>query len=451
MYVLTSDSLEGRAAGSEGGAKAREYISKQLDNAGLEVYHQMFSIGEETYTNIVALYPAAQPSNDYIVIGAHYDHLGVKTKGGVKKIYHGADDNASGTVALISLARRLSENKPSLKSNLILVAFDAEEIGLFGSEYFASEPLFMQDLQQVKLMVNMDMVGWLKDGALSVTGVGMVKGWDALFERTKHELLEIKTKRFDRSVMTDTDYSSFAKRGVASITLTTGLRSPYHKPEDTAEKIDYIGLEKVSGFVYSLACEAANDEAVGYSGKCAARHRKTTVPFSFGVSANLGRVWQNYHFGTMTGRASCGFGAGAFVQYNKLKFFGAGGGAFALRLGADYQSEKAKRAEGIATLDKLSLSLTFVVQTPLQQSFGANIRLGFCYDRILGGDFPASNLTMDNFNRNDVGFVFGFEIRLARFGFSYEGKTGFLNQNKGSDDRITSSSSMFKLTYYFNR
>lgn len=451
LYVLASDSLQGRAAGASEGARAREYISKQLDDAGLDVYHQSFKVGEKTYTNIVSLYPAAQPSNEYIIVGAHYDHLGIKNKNGVKKIYHGADDNASGTAALISLARKLSQNKPSLDRNIILVAFDAEEIGLFGSQHFAKVPLFMQDLQQVKLMVNMDMVGWLKDGHLSITGTGMIGNWDALFGRTRHDALDIKTKRFDNYVMTDTDYTSFAKKGVASLTLTTGLKSPYHKPEDTAEKIDYAGLEKVSDFVYSLICEAANDEDLGYSGKCAARHRKTTVPFSFGLGANLGSVWQTYHFGNMTGRSARGFGLGAFVQYNKMKLFGAGSEAFALRLGAEYQSERVRRAEGTATLAKLSVPLALVIQTPLQQSLGANIGFGFYYDRVLFGDFPAPNLTIDNFNRDDIGFVFGLEVRIARFGFSYVGKTGFVNQNKGSDDRITSSSSMFKLTYYFNR
>ena len=243
VEVLSSDSLQGRYYGTPESRKAQNYIINSFVNSGLTTLRQNFEVNGRKSANIAALIKSSEPSNEYIVVGAHYDHLGTKLKNGKEEIYHGADDNASGTAMLLEIARLFSQNATSIKRNVILVAFDAEEVGLCGSEYFASDPLFAQNASQIKLMLNLDMVGWLKEGELNVSGVGMLKNWEELFEKANTNALKLSVKSLDKSVFTDSDFTSFAKRQIPSISFTTGTKSPYHKPEDTADKIDYQGRQ----------------------------------------------------------------------------------------------------------------------------------------------------------------------------------------------------------------
>ncbi|MBO5843988.1 MAG: M28 family peptidase, partial [Bacteroidales bacterium] len=139
VYYLSSDALEGRKVGSIGNSLAREYICSQLDSLKIEYYIQNFAV--DLGNNIVAEIRAEKPlyNSEYIVIGAHYDHLGIKNN----KIYNGADDNASGSAMLIQLARLLNANSDKINRNIILIWFDAEEMGLLGSDHFAYNPMFV--------------------------------------------------------------------------------------------------------------------------------------------------------------------------------------------------------------------------------------------------------------------------------------------------------------------
>ena len=250
---LSSDALEGRKVGSIGNSLAREYICSQLDSLKIEYYIQNFAV--DLGNNIVAEIRAEKPlyNSEYIVIGAHYDHLGIKNN----KIYNGADDNASGSAMLIQLARLLNANSDKINRNIILIWFDAEEMGLLGSDHFAYNPMFVDKLSDIKLMINLDMVGWYKNGALEIANVAMLNGWKDIFSSTQTDL-KIKVSKYKKSVFTDSDYSSFAKRDIPAITMTTGTDSPYHKPEDDAELIDYEGMDKICDFVFNLTVKASN-------------------------------------------------------------------------------------------------------------------------------------------------------------------------------------------------
>ncbi len=444
VEVLSSDSLQGRYYGTVGNKKAQTYITNSFVNSGLTTLKQTFDVNGSKAANIAALIKSSEPSNEYIVVGAHYDHLGTKLKNGKEEIYHGADDNASGTAMLLELARLFSQNATSLKRNVILVAFDAEEVGLYGSEHFAFEPLFAQNASQIKLMLNLDMVGWLKDEELKVSGVGMLKEWEELFEKANTNALKLSIKSLDRSVFTDSDFTSFAKRQIPAISFTTGTKSPYHKPEDTADKIDYQGMEKLSSFLYNLICEAANSSSLTFSGKIANRHNNKPSRFAFGIGAGAGYAYQNYHFGNITGRAGSMYQANIFSQYNFNKIY-------ALRLSASVQKDKTKRAEGQISQTKLSVPLVFVLQTPLKMVAGLDVRLGMFYDYCFDADFKSTGLDFDTFSAHDVGLVSGFGFRIASFGFDMTCKTGFVNLDKGSENKITSSTFSFGLTYYFKR
>ena len=164
LYYLASDSLHGREAGSMDGVKAREYILEQWNEIGIEPFFTdegfeiPFSREGISMANLVGIIPGNDPvlKDEYILLGAHFDHIGYKNG----EICNGADDNASGSTALIEIARLLKENQSQLKRSIIIAAFDGEEKGLWGSEALASKMMKTDQIHQVKCMMSIDMVGW---------------------------------------------------------------------------------------------------------------------------------------------------------------------------------------------------------------------------------------------------------------------------------------------------
>ena len=235
LYYLASDSLEGRMAGSEGGAKARQYILNQYKEIGLQPYSgnglfpfkpsqsiMSLMFGKDSLCNIVMIIPGTDPQlkDEYIVLGAHYDHVGVK--GG--KVYNGADDNASGSTALIEIARELYGHRNELKRSVIIAAFDGEEEGLHGSKELVK--MLGNDINKVLVMMSIDMVGWLStNDALVIEGTSTLKGGkEAMVKLADEQGMRLKLKGFERSVMTATDTEPFAKKGQRpTLAVTTGL------------------------------------------------------------------------------------------------------------------------------------------------------------------------------------------------------------------------------------
>lgn len=193
-----------------------------------------------------------------VVIGAHYDHLGYGEdhtslyRGTDKQIHNGADDNASGTAALLELARLVKGSK--LKANNVLfIAFSGEELGLFGSKYFVQHPTV--DLASINFMINMDMVGRLNDSskALTVGGYGTSPVWGQLYSaQGKEALYPAATYRFDSSGTGPSDHTSFYQKNIPVLFYFTGLHSDYHRPTDDVEKINVAGEAAVVQHVYSL-------------------------------------------------------------------------------------------------------------------------------------------------------------------------------------------------------
>jgi aminopeptidase YwaD len=185
--------------------------------------------------------------SETVVIGAHYDHLGYGEDGNsmiksVKGLIHnGADDNASGTSALIELATQLTK-KTYRKYNYILIAFSSEELGLLGSKYFVDSHDFVK--QPIKFMINMDMVGRLNDSTktLTIGGYGTSSDWSTIF--SKYRDTELKFK-FDSSGTGPSDHTSFYRKNTPVLFYFTGLHTDYHKPSDDADKINYGGISKI--------------------------------------------------------------------------------------------------------------------------------------------------------------------------------------------------------------
>jgi aminopeptidase YwaD len=189
-----------------------------------------------------------------VVIGAHYDHLGLGQPGSSfsindKQIHNGADDNASGTAALIELARIYSSSRSSKKNNYLFIAFSGEELGLYGSNFYVKNPAL--DLQHMNYMINMDMVGRLDPvkKTLLVNGVGTSPAWKPLVSNISIDSIYIKT---GEAGVGPSDHTSFYLHDIPVLHFFTGQHSDYHKPSDDADKINYRGELSVIKYISAL-------------------------------------------------------------------------------------------------------------------------------------------------------------------------------------------------------
>lgn len=189
-----------------------------------------------------------------VILGAHFDHLGYGEDGnsmlrtGEKLIHNGADDNASGTAALIELARLLKASKAK-NNNYLFIAFSGEELGLFGSKYFADNPTI--DIKSVNYMINMDMVGRLNDSTkvLSIGGYGTSPQWASVIAQDKKLPFTIRT---DSSGTGPSDHTSFYRKDIPVLFFFTGQHRDYHRPGDDADKINYTGELYIVNYIVSV-------------------------------------------------------------------------------------------------------------------------------------------------------------------------------------------------------
>jgi acetylornithine deacetylase/succinyl-diaminopimelate desuccinylase-like protein len=208
---------------------------------------------EEQVKNVIGVLEGDGPlAEETIVIGAHYDHVG-RGKYGSRtpgEIHNGADDNASGTVSLIELARRLASRKQKLPRRVVFIAFTAEELGLIGSAKYAEKPLY--PLKNTVAMFNMDMVGRLKDGKLTIFCVGSSPRWKPLLEKHGNGSfkLALRNEMFGRS-----DHASFARKGVPAIHFFTNTHGDYHRPTDDWQKVNFEGMAGVVDYIEKVVLE----------------------------------------------------------------------------------------------------------------------------------------------------------------------------------------------------
>ncbi|WP_425076357.1 M28 family peptidase [Psychroserpens sp. S379A] len=271
VVFLASDELEGRQTGSDGEKAAANYIASRFKSLGLtakgtEDYFQAFSFkpktdphqevnytvkdGDSTITGTNVIGFLDNEAENTIIIGAHYDHLGYGAEGSLfrgesQEIHNGADDNASGVAVLLNLAMKLKEKNTG--NNYLFMAFSGEEMGLLGSNYFTKNPTI--DLSKANYMINMDMVGRLKqDSTLAVYGVGtspilkqVVKANNSKFKVIENE-----------SGVGPSDHTSFYNSDIPVLHFFTGQHEDYHKPGDDFEKLNYEGMEIISSYIFDI-------------------------------------------------------------------------------------------------------------------------------------------------------------------------------------------------------
>lgn len=211
---------------------------------------EIVRVKAETY-NVTGYLPSN--SDEYLVVGAHYDHIGYGGQGSgslapdEKKIHYGADDNASGSAGLLELVRYFAKRKHTLKRNLVFIAFGAEEMGLLGSAHFVNHPTF--PLEKTIAMLNMDMIGRMKDSALAISGIGTAKEFEELCKAENREQFKLK---LSQDGFGPSDHSSFYAKNIPVLFFFTGNHPNYHKPTDTWEKINYVDEARLVSYVARL-------------------------------------------------------------------------------------------------------------------------------------------------------------------------------------------------------
>ncbi len=263
ITFLASDSLKGREAGTANEALAANYIADHFRDFGLEpagdneTYFQEFTIntavlrnphasqgdmeeGEKRLSkNVVGLLQGTADSDDVIIIGAHYDHLGYGEFGSLSssdepRIHNGADDNASGTAGVLELAQYFAENRP--EKDLLFIGFSGEEMGLLGSAHYADNPTV--DLDNAIAMINMDMIGRMTDKKLLIFGIGTADKWEVIADSAN-------TGGLDLNLVEDgtgaSDHTSFYYKNIPVLHYFTDTHADYHRPSDDTEYVNFNG------------------------------------------------------------------------------------------------------------------------------------------------------------------------------------------------------------------
>lgn len=282
VRYLASQELGGRYPGTAGDTLASEYIVNQLRSLKLKPvvkgkkktgYYHNFTYGkdvERTTHNILAVLPGKdkQLKNEYIVVGSHYDHLGLGGQGSGSRrpdtlgVHPGADDNASGDAVVLELAKYFK--KVRSPRSIIFAFFGAEEQGLVGSKQFL-EWMKQADNQRKNLpdslkgivaMVNLDMVGRMRDNAMSVSGTGTSSGFKAMAEAAAAQT------KLNISCTPDgygpSDHASFVAQDIPVLFLTTGGHMEYHTPDDVPSTLNYDGMQQTLDFSKELITRLAS-------------------------------------------------------------------------------------------------------------------------------------------------------------------------------------------------
>lgn len=281
LYIVASDEMEGRDTGSEGQKKAGRYLIEQYQKMGvshpksMSSYYQIIPAESlksrrgnlPSSENILAFIEGSEKPEEVIVISAHYDHVGMSNG----EIFNGADDDGSGTVAVLEIAKAFQAAKKAgngPKRSILFLHVTGEEHGLLGSKYYADHPVFPMANTVVNL--NIDMIGRCDPANCGkeyvyVIGSEMLSSeLKQINERANKETVNLELNyKYDDPNDKDrlyyrSDHYNFAKNGVPVIFYFDGIHEDYHKPSDTPDKIDYVSLRKRAQLVFATAWELAN-------------------------------------------------------------------------------------------------------------------------------------------------------------------------------------------------
>jgi hypothetical protein len=285
LYIVASDEMQGRNTGEEGQRKAMRYLVQEYQSMGIppptgakdylqpipsSYFAKPFSPKLGDSENVWAFIEGTDKKDEIIVISAHYDHVG--TKNG--EVYNGADDDGSGTVALLEIAQAFHQAKKEgngPRRSILMLHVTGEEHGLHGSRYYSENPLF--PLKNTIANINIDMIGRRDAFHADSNDYVYIIGSDKL-STDLYEITEAANNKFTRMTLDykyndvndpqrfyyRSDHYNFAKNGIPAVFLFNGTHADYHKPTDTPDKIEYDALEKRTRLAFAIAWELAHRE-----------------------------------------------------------------------------------------------------------------------------------------------------------------------------------------------
>jgi hypothetical protein len=455
VKILASDSLEGRGLGTDGRIIAQNYIAGHFKEIGLtpyndEGYFQRFDLRinlvHVSGANVVGYLKGSDPNlkNEYIVIGAHYDHLGYKKNDDEKVIYHGADDNASGVATVIELARYFASNPNLVKRSIIFITFDAEESGLLGSGKFISEGKIF-DINEIVAMFSLDMVGmYAANKGLDLKGLGSLhEGENLAAKIASSQGLHLKNTSAEIEAQTDT--WPFGEKGIPAIHAFTNTKSPYHQPEDTFEKLDYEGMAKITTFMQAMLTEMLAIPEIGPSKRFERLQKPYAVHFNTGVTAGLGSSRHKYPDEFYTAKSVFAFNAGLFVQMHigdKLTF----------QPEVLLQLDGSKSAEG--HFSRQSVIIPVNLHYNLVNQYGGMFKVfpfaGAYFRNSFGGKNGGDELDFDEtYNKQEWGLNLGLGTDLMKWQVKFTGQRSMTNLLQSSENEIIPMGWYFSVGYKF--
>ncbi len=261
--ALADDTFEGREAGSSGGRAASIYLGKEFQRFGLRGagdrggYYQVFGAG---YRNILGWIEGSDPQlkKEYVLVGAHYDHVGYGSSqnsyGPTGYIHNGADDNASGSAALLEIAEGIATSGLKPRRSILFALWDAEEKGLLGSKHWVGAPTI--PFGQIRLVINTDMLGRMRRNRLEVAGTRSAAGLRRAIS-SQNEGTDLWLD-FTWELKDNSDHWPFYERRIPILMMHTGLHDDYHRPSDDAEKVNVDGLRQASQFMVRVVMALAD-------------------------------------------------------------------------------------------------------------------------------------------------------------------------------------------------
>lgn len=434
VTYLASDAMMGRGFGSAEGRMASLYVRDRFAEVGVaplvDGYFQEFShrtsVLNITGYNVAGIIEGSDPDlkDEFIILGAHYDHVGWELQGEDTVVYNGADDNASGTASIVEAGRLLAGQKELLGRSVILVAFDGEESGLIGSRAFVKKFIDTEDplipADKVVAMFSLDMTGMYEaHGGVDLQGIDLLADSKALVAAAQERAPASITKSDDK-IPNRTDTAPFGAVGIPSIHVFTGLESPYHKPEDDSELLDYQGMATVVDFMVALTVEMSTAEEVAGS-----RHMEIIAErgpmkiFNPGVTLQTGSSFHDYNNDFFRAKSVFAASAGFMLETRITQWL-------ALQPEVVYEWSGSQVSGGSLRTHAVTVPLSLLLTTPDEQGMGVRgyFQVGGYYRYAFGGQENGNPLDFVNDYRDtDYGAVIGvgMEIMNMRIGFVYQG------------------------------
>ena len=425
VYFLASDQLLGRGFGTPQGKKAADYIAQQFKEAGVEpldgsYLHPFYArngILNIPGINVVGLIPGSDPDlkDEYIVLGAHYDHLGWAGHRGDTTVWNGADDNASGTATLIEIGRNLAASRASLGRSVIVAAFDGEESGLIGSKYFLKDSVVPP--QAVKLMFSLDMVGMYKEHkGLNMNGVQLLYDADLVTGELAGKY-KITIKKANKSIEQRTDTAPFGAMNIPAIAPNTGSESPYHQPEDTAAALDYEGMALITNYISEVTRELSSRPSLSAMTGLAEGEAMKPKVFSAGLRWNVGSSHFNYRDTPYLAKSVFATQVGVFTSFRLSRLF------YVLPE-LLYETKGSQFDGGNIRTHAMTIPLSLGLSTPDDQYVRTWVQVGGYYSYQFAGRQGDQSMDFDTeFHQNEYGICFGIgmeAMKMLQMGFYYQ-------------------------------